>query len=661
MNTTALLLALVFAAKAPPPLPASASVSDLKPLAGNANLLVSGVPAVPSAFRERVMQYSNARMANLLDVSADGQRVLVSTRFASTNQLHVVEQPLGARTQLTFTDEPINRALWVPGDMSTLFFLQDKGGGEFFQVHRLDLKTGRSTLVTDGKSRHEQLIVSRDGKTLAYGGTGRNGKDTDVYVAPVANPTAARRVVEAEGTWRPLELSADGKKLLVLQYRSISDADLHVVDVATGERTQLTPKDGPAGVRHAAFSRDAKTVYFVTDRYSDFHELYQLAIADAGKDPKPLTRAIAWNVERVDVSPDGKRLVIEVNEDGYSRLKQIDAKSGRMTNLNVGDGVIGGVKFPDGRSDLIAYSMQSPNAPSDVWMLDLKSGKRTQWTRSEVGGLDARTFVTPQLVRYPSTDEVKVPALVFRPRGTPPGGKWPVVVIWHGGPESQSQPTFSTFVQLLVTELELAVVVPNVRGSDGYGKRYLAMDDGVRREQALADIDATLQFIAGQGDLDARRVGAYGGSYGGYMTLASVAFFPDRFHAAVDVVGISNLVSFLNNTQAYRRDLRRAEYGDERKPEVRAVLERISPLNSVNRIQASLFVLQGKNDPRVPQSEAEQIVRAMRENKKDVWYLLALNEGHGFGKKENRDEATTLSAWFLKEKLSPPAEPVPVR
>jgi dipeptidyl aminopeptidase/acylaminoacyl peptidase len=230
-----------------------------------------------------------------------------------------------------------------------------------------------------------------------------------------------------------------------------------------------------------------------------------------------------------------------------------------------------------------------------------------------------------------------------------------VVIVWHGGPEGQSRPTFSPVVQLLAAELGIAVLLPNVRGSIGYGKAYLAADDGVKREQALTDIGATLDFIGKQPELDASRVGVYGGSYGGYMTLATVAFHGKRVRAAVDVVGISNLATFLEHTQAYRRDLRRAEYGDERDPAVRAVQEKISPLLSVERIEAELFVQQGYNDPRVPRSEAEQIVKAVRSRGKDVWYLVSMNEGHGFQKKENRDYSIAALALFFEEKLLKPS------
>ncbi len=635
----------------PTPAPAPSTVPGVAPLPGLPNLLISGVPAVPPELKSRVHQYLESRPAQLLDVSDDGGRVLISTRFAEVNQLHVVEMPMGARTQLTFTSEPINQARFLPGTQDVLFYLQDVGGGEFFQVYRLDRGSGRSELLTDGKSRHEALRFSQDGQWLAYSSTSRNGKDTDVYVAPSREPRQARRLTEAEGTWQPIEFSRDGSKLLVQQFRSVADSDLHVVDVKTGERLQLTPKEGRGSVVDARFTPDGQSVYLSTDRYSDFAQVYRLELSKAPSSAAPpsLTKSISWNVEKMELSPDGRQLALIVNEDGASRLYVMDTRSNALAPVNLPQGVVTSLEFPRKRSDTLFLSLTTSRTPADVWQVDLRTRKTTRWTRSEVGGLNTETFVEPELVRYPSTDGVKVPAFLYRPRGV--SGKVPVVIIFHGGPEGQSQRVFTPMIQFLTVEQKMAVLVPNVRGSEGYGKTYRAMDDGVKREQSLADIGATLDFIAAQKDLDASRVGVYGGSYGGYMVLAAAAFFPERIHAAVDVVGISSLPSFLENTQAYRRDLRRAEYGDERDPEVRKVQERISPLGAVERIRAALYVQQGKNDPRVPQSEAEQIVKAVKAKGADVWYLLALDEGHGFHKKPNRDYALTTAFMFLEKHL----------
>ncbi len=629
----------------------TSSVSGIEPVARHPHLLASGIPSIPPELRASVNRYVNVRSATALDTTDDGGQVLISTRFGSTAQLHLVDHPLGARHQLTFGDEPITQAHFLPGHPQTLFFGQDVGGGEYFQVYRLDRRTGRSELLTDGKSRHQSFILSRDGKRLAYSGTGRNGTDTDVYVAETANPRAATRVTELSGTWHPLDFSpSESTLLLVAQHRSARDADLHLINLATGDRRQLTPTDSAASLRLARFTPDGKGIYLVTDRYSNFNELYRIDLRNPLAAPRPLSRTIGWDVEGIAVSPDGSQVAVEFNEEGFSRLELLNTRTAKTTPLPLPRGVANGVRFPRRRSDVLTLTLQTAHSPADVWQYHLTTKKLSRWTRSELGGIGEAALVEPSLVRYPSTDGVSVPAFVYRPAKRT-SAKMPVIVIWHGGPEGQSRPTFSALAQQLTAELGTAVVLPNVRGSSGYGKAYLDMDNGIKREASLADIGATLDWIATQPDFDPAKVGVYGGSYGGYMVLATAAFFPSRIRAAVDVVGVSRLTSLLTNTASYRQDLRRAEYGDERLPEVRAVLERISPLNRVEAIEAALFVQQGKNDPRVPMSESEQMVKALRARGKDVWYLLAQNEGHGFKKKENQDFAMAATVLFFREKL----------
>jgi len=627
--------------------PASA-IADMAPVAGRPSLLASGVPEIPDDLARRAAPLLEARSARLLDVSATGEAVLVATRFGQSNQLHVVDQPLGTRTQITFGREPVLHAAFLPGDPAVVFYLQDAGGAENYQLYRLDRRGGRPELLTDGKSRHEHFVLSADGRRIAWSGTGRNGRDTDVYVAETSRPREARPVVQGDGTFTPLDFSPDGERLLVRKFRSAADADLLLVEMATGERRALTPAEGKGSVADARFSADGKSVFLVTDRYGDFNELYRLDPSDAAVPPRPLSRTIRWDVERVAVARDGSRVAVVVNADGVSRLYFLEPRNGKLEPGNVPGGVVASAIFPAKSGASLFFGLSGPRLPGDVWQLDLRGKKLVRWTRSEIGGLDPAALAEPVLVRYPARDGVQIPALLYRPKL--PGPR-PVVIVWHGGPEAQERPVFQPLAQLLV-EGGVAVLLPNVRGSSGYGKAYQAMDDGTRREEALGDIGATLDFIAGQADLDASRVAAYGGSYGGFLTLATAAFYPDRVRAAVDVVGISSIPTFLESTAAYRRDLRRAEYGDERDPAVRAVQERISPLGRAGAIRASLFVIQGRNDPRVPQTEAEQIVAAVRRGGHEVWYLLALDEGHGFQKRENRDHAFVSAALFLERTLS---------
>ncbi|HEY6101257.1 MAG TPA: prolyl oligopeptidase family serine peptidase, partial [Anaeromyxobacter sp.] len=423
----------------------------------------------------------------------------------------------------------------------------------------------------------------------------------------------------------------------------------------TGARRSLLP--GKGSVRDAAFSADGRAVYVASDRFTDVNAVVRVELASGRAEARPVALGVSTEVEQVAVAADG-RVAFTSNADGYTLLHVLDPRTGRVSDVPLPRGVAETIRFPVGRSDRLVVALTQATAPLDLYAVDLRTGRLERWTRSEVGGLDPASFVEPELVRYPSAGGVEVPAFLFRGAGE---GKRAVVVVWHGGPEGQFRPTFSPFVQFLATELGLAVLAPNVRGSDGYGKRFLALDDGVLREEALKDIGATFDFVARRPDLDAARVAVYGGSYGGYMVLASMAFFGDRVKAGVDVVGISSLPTFLRSTAEYRRDLRRVEYGDERVPEVLAVQERISPLNHVEKLSAPLFVVQGKNDPRVPQSEAEQIARAVREKGKELWYLLALDEGHGFQKKENRDTMTAAIALFLQKQLLPESAGAGVR
>ena len=516
MNLVAIVLFAQVAAAQPPAAKPVTTIPDARPAPTNANVLVSRVPDASPELRARVRQYLNARAAGLADVTPDGAQLLISTRFADTNQLHVVAAPMGARTQITFGEEPVNNARFSPTDPNLVYYLSDVGGGEFFQLFRLNRKSGRSQLLTDGKSRHEAFIVSPDGARLAYSGTGRNGKDTDIYVAETSAPEKGRLLVQADGSYTPEQFSRDGGKLLVVHDRAIDDADLWLVDAASGEKRMLTPDpkaNGKGGIRAAAFAADGKSVYLVTDRYSDFSELYRLDLAKPDAQPAPLSRGIAWNVDGLEVAPDGKTIAFTVNEDGLSKLYLYDAATKKRDLVATAPGVIGGLRFPLKNPGVLAFSLSSARSPSDIWTVATK-GKRTpvQWTRSEVGGLDPAQFPMPQLVHYPSTDGLTISAWLYQPARNAmtrmAGAKFPVVVLWHGGPESQFRPSFSSTTAMLSNELGVAVLAPNVRGSDGYGKQFFALDDGVRREASLADIGATLDFIGKQELLDPARVHA---------------------------------------------------------------------------------------------------------------------------------------------------------
>ena len=636
-------------------LPAFAQTAEVKrEVVGNRSS--ENIPAIPAELIEQLNRYQNTRGAGLAGWTRDGC-LLIGTRFAETAQAHRVCQPLGMREQLTFYPEPVGGITPSPAKAwrDGFVFAKDKGGDEFSQLYWFDNATRSITLLTDGgRSQNGGTTLSRDGGLMAYSSTARNGTDRDVWLRNTRTGET-KLLVDAGGNWSPMDFSPDGTQLLVMKYVSAAESYPGEVDVATGKLTLFPVDGGKASFGGFAFAPDGKSVYFISDeplqgKPQEFKTL-RYHNPDSGKF-EVLTANIPWDVEGFTLSDDGRHLAYTTNEDGIDRLHVLslpDHKEIRLPALPVG--VMGGMAFsPDGGR--LALSMNSATSPSDVYVIDLAAATLTRWTQSEVGGLDASKFVAPTLVRYPSFDKVDgrqrtIPAFYYKPTKPSKTGKYPVVINIHGGPEGQSLPSFSATAQYLANELGVAMLVPNVRGSTGYGKTYLSLDNAEKREDSVKDIGALLDWIAKQPELDASRVGVMGGSYGGYMVLAALTHYSDRIRAGVDVVGISHFGTFLKNTENYRRDLRRAEYGDERDPAMNAVFERISPLNNAHKITSPLFVAQGRNDPRVPYTEAEQIVKAVRGNGQPVWYLLYADEGHGFAKKTNNDwfGAATMLFW----------------
>jgi dipeptidyl aminopeptidase/acylaminoacyl peptidase len=613
------------------------------------NLVVEGVPAFPEALVEKVRPYLEARSASFASWNPARAEMLIVTRFGNTPQLHLVKMPGGARKQLTFFPDRVLGGGFRPHDPNTVLFSKDVGGGEFYQLYRFDLPTGDITLLTDGKSRNTSPHASHDGKWLAYASTRRSGKDTDLYVLDPMNPQSNRIVLQVEGGgWAPSDFSPDGKQLLVHNTISANQGEFYLLDIASGSKRQLTPKGAMVAYFDGAFSRDGNDIYFTSDEGSEFSQLVRMHLADGAK---TVLSKEKWDVEGFDLSEDGKRIAYTTNENGASALHVINAVSGAAVALpKLPIGVIGGVHWhPNNR--LLGLTISSAKSPSDAYSLDVDSGRLDRWTESETGGLDASRNVDPQLVTMKSFDGTMISAFVYRPDPARFPGRRPALINIHGGPEGQSRPIFRGTGNYWINELGIAIVMPNVRGSTGYGKTYLAMDNGYKREDSVQDIGTVINWIKNDPGLDGDRIGVYGGSYGGYMTLATMTHFNDQVRAAIDVVGIASFITFFKNTSAYRADLRRVEYGDERDPKMHEFLERISPLTSASKITKPLMVVAGFNDPRVPYTEGQQIVKAVRANNAPVWWLMANDEGHGFAKKANQDYQFLAMTEFLQQYL----------
>jgi dipeptidyl aminopeptidase/acylaminoacyl peptidase len=615
------------------------------------NLVVEGVPKIPLPLAEEINRYTEFRFAALSNWHPSKREMLIVTRFADTAQIHLVKFPGGARTQLTFFRDSVGGGSYQPTRGDYFVFNKGTGGNENFQKYRYDFATGAITLLTDGKSRNTGGVWANAGNAYAYESTRRNGEDVDLWLLNPAEPKSDRMLAQLKGGgWSVYEFSPDDKQLLVAESISANESYLWLVNATTGDKTLITPKGESEKVLYgtAQFSKDGKGIYVTTDRESEYQRLAYIDLAT--KTHTYLTPSLNWDVEFFALSWDGKTTAFVTNEDGLSVLHLFDTERRKeIPAPKLPAGVIGSLEWHKNNRDL-GFSMESARATSDTYSLDVKTGKIERWTESETGGIKTQEFSLPEVVRWKTFDDKMISGLYYKPPAKF-SGKRPVIIDIHGGPEGQARPWFQAENNYFVNELGIAVIQPNVRGSTGYGKTFVKLDNGFLREGSYKDISSLFDWIRTRPDLDADRIMVTGGSYGGHMTLAVATFYADRIRCALDVVGPSNFVTFLENTSAYRRDLRRVEYGDERDPKMREFLNRIAPLNNAAKIVKPLFVVQGGNDPRVPLSESEQIVKTVRHNGTPVWYLMAKDEGHGFEKKQNRDFLLYSSVLFIKEHL----------
>lgn len=624
-------------------------------------MITRNIPSLSLQLKADVEQYRHVRSAAFVDWYPSGStgqsnsEILITTRFANTYQLHRLLTPGGRREQLTFFEEPVTSGSFSPTQGDWFLFGKDIGGSENYQLFLHNMRTAKTRMISDGKSRHGGAMWSPDGKSFVFNSTRRNQKDNDIYLSTLANPTEAQRIYTGEGYWTTMDWSPDGKSLLLYNYISAQKSQFLLLDMTTGKTQKVfADREQDIAFGDAFFSKDGQGIFYTSDEKGDFKQLYYKAFDKPQSEP--LMANVNWDIRSMALSHDGKTLALVTNEDGMAQLRLMHTANRQVYKLkNLPVGQISRLAFsPDDQQ--LALTLSTSKAPADVYTLRLPeflgqvAPQLQRWTYSEVGGLNTDGFAEAKLIHYPSFDGRSIPAFYYHPPHLQ-GKKVPVVIQIHGGPEGQFRPGFSSRMQYWLNELGIAVIAPNVRGSSGYGKEYLSLDNGYLREDSVKDIGALLDWIETQPQLDTERVAVYGGSYGGYMVLASLIHYGDRLKAGVDSVGISNFVTFLKNTKAYRRDLRRVEYGDERDPKMRAFLEKISPTTRAAEIKSPLLVVQGLNDPRVPASEAEQIAKAVEAQGTPVWFLMAKDEGHGFSKKVNSDYLQYVIAQFWKTHL----------
>jgi len=624
----------------------------------NANLKLDGIPPIPVALVAKTALYTEFRPRALASWHPLKRELIVATRATNTAQLFSVKSPLAQLVQLTDYTEPVRNGMWWPAKPDVLVFARDVGGNEQRQIYRLDAGSKEPVLLTDSARANAPAAVNRARTRLLVTSTdvdkvsGRRDNPTlDLALVDPLAPDKKSKIATLPGTaWGDFSFSFDDRRLALVEFKSITESYVWVMDLKTGERRRVLPATGPATGHTIAssevnFSRDGKGLFLTTDRKGEFQRASYLDLATGRLETfGPSTS----DVEQLVLSPDGRTLAMISNEAGTGVLRLFDANSRReLPRPSMPTGAVKGIEWHHD-SGALALVLDTAQTPGDVYVLDRQSNAVARWTESKVEGLDASRFRTQQPIGWTSFDGREITGFITMP---PPSfaGRRPVIVDIHGGPEAQARPGFQGRWNYYVNELGIALIEPNVRGSSGYGKTFVSLDDGMKREDSVRDIGALFDWIATQRDLDPARVVVVGGSYGGYMSLAVATMYPDRIAGAIDIVGIANFVTFLERTESYRRDQRRAEYGDERDPTMREFLVRVSPVSNAAKITRPLFVVHGRNDPRVPYTEAEQIVETVRKNGTPVWYLLATNEGHGFGKKENADFYFYATIRFLEE------------
>ena len=625
----------------------AAQTSDIIP--PGPNLEVHGVPPIPVALAQSIAPFQGWYGLPLAGWHPSKKELWLKG-LSSVAWISRVSKP-GEAAQVTpiYIQEDGIYDLYFQPQGRYLAYTRDAKGNEAFQLHLYDIGSRTSQRLTDGTSRNTEPVWAKSGEQIVYSSSPGGGNGVNLRLINPFKPTGDHLLTPSTGSYlKAYDWSPDDKFVVYCDYQSNTTNTLWLVEAATGKKTQLSPKTAtPELFDNPQFSPDGAGLYLITDHEADVRRLAYVDLAS--KKWLYLTSRINWDVEEFKLAPDGKTIAFVVNEDGISRLHLLDLQSNR--EKPVGSMPVGLISDLQWHSDslVLAFNFKSPNSPNDVLALNLKTGQTEIWARSNTNGYDPGKLSIPQPIRWQSFDGLSISGYIARPPQQFTG-KRPVIIDLHGGPEEQYRPGFGYEDNYYINELGVAKVYPNARGSSGYGKRFLKLDNGLLRENAVKDVGALLDWIKQQPDLDASRVLVQGVSYGGYLALRVANTYGDRLRGAISESGITNLASFVARTEGWRRALQRAEFGDERNPKIKAFMEQTAPVNSVSRLTTPLLIVQGKNDPRVPFSEAEALVKATQ-GRIPVWYILANDEGHGFVQSANRNFRFLAATLFIKEYL----------
>jgi dipeptidyl aminopeptidase/acylaminoacyl peptidase len=574
--------------------------------------------------------------------SPDGNDIAFLSDLSGVAQIYVISLEGGETEQLTSYSDPIGDVAFSPTKAELLFAMAE-GGNERFQLYLLNLDSGATErLINNETAIHRFGGWSYDGKSITYSSNERNGTDFDIFVLDIV--TKDTRCVFDQGGWcEAYGFSPDGTKVAILKRYSLLHNDLFIFDLDANTLDLATRHQGHAAYGQPRWLPDTSGFFFVS---SEGKEFAGVSFYDCSCQKSNSVLEFPWDVDSLTVSNDGELLLVVLNEGGYSKPKLYDARTLRqIADIDMPSGTIFDGRWAND-SGHFAFSRECDTASADIWVW-ARENNQSRRVVTTVSKVPEEILVESSLVHYPTFDGRLIPSFVYLPTNIE-SERIPAIIQIHGGPEWQARPVFNPLVQYLLYR-GYAVVTPNVRGSSGYGRAYLALDDREKRMDSVRDLGYLYKSLEQRSDIDSKRIALLGGSYGGYMVLAGLAFQPELWAAGVDIVGIANLVTFLQNTSSWRRALREPEYGYLDKDQ--EMLRKLSPINAIENVKAPLFIIHGANDPRVPLSEAEQMAGRLKLLGREVELLVYHDEGHGLAKLKNRLDAYPKVAAFLEKHL----------
>jgi dipeptidyl aminopeptidase/acylaminoacyl peptidase len=638
-KTSALTVMLVFLASSP-------STWAQGTAGPNKNIEAIGVPPIPSSLARDLQPYTSIYGLPLAGWDNEKREIWLKG-LSSAAWISRVKSP-GTVPEISsiFIQSSGIYDVYFQPQGKYLAYTRDENGNESFQLYSYEIGARKTTLLSDGKSRNTEPVWSNAGDKIVYSSTPSGGSGVNLRLLNPFEPKTDHLLAPSSGSYlKAYDWSPDDKQIVYCDFTSNTTSVLWLIDVSNGSKVLLSPKTKQTEFYdYPQFSKDGKGIYVVTDHDSDFRRLAYFDLAS--RQIKYVPSARQWDVEEFQLAPDGKTIAFITNEDGISRLHLYDVVNGKeRASAQVPVGIISDIKWRKDSSEL-AFNFKSSRTPNDVYSVNAQTGTVELWVAA---GADTSKFSEPELIHWPTFDKRTVSGFIYRPPVNFKG-KRPVIIDIHGGPEEQYRPGFIYDNNYFLNELGVAKIYPNARGSSGYGKAFLRLDNGLQREGAVKDIGALLDWIKTQPDLDTDRVLVEGTSYGGYLALATAFTYADRIRAVISDSGISNLASFVERTEGWRRGIQRAEFGDERDAKTREFMERTAPLTNAQKMKKPLLIVQGQNDPRVPVSEAERLVAATKD-RIPVWYIVAKDEGHGFVQQNNREYRLYATVLFVKEFL----------